>query len=161
MLRKVALFDCKTCALTRGERSTLWNIPHTTNPSLSIRVSLCVIYCTLSKKYDRSHVPEWISSDNNMRSRGSRTAKAARNILAPASDPGSPRSPGMLRDDDALGAARRSATRRGRRRRSTYLLSPATVVTGDESSSLLTQDGWEKGKDNRVHNVILVNTRSR
>ncbi|TGZ47748.1 Uncharacterized protein DBV15_07477 [Temnothorax longispinosus] len=50
-------------------------------------------------------VPEWISSDNNTRSRGSRTAKAARNILAPAGDPGSPRSPGMLRDDDALGAA--------------------------------------------------------
>jgi len=55
-------------------------------------------------------VPVWISSDDNTKSRGSRTAKAARNILAPASDPGSPRSPGMLRDDDALGAARRNAT---------------------------------------------------
>ncbi|KAG5318870.1 MOS1T transposase, partial [Pseudoatta argentina] len=55
-------------------------------------------------------VPEWISNDDNTRSRGSRTAKAARNILAPASDPDSPRSPGTLRDDNALGA-RRSAQR--------------------------------------------------
>ncbi|KYN31210.1 hypothetical protein ALC56_14478 [Trachymyrmex septentrionalis] len=29
-------------------------------------------------------VPEWISNDDNTRSRGSRTAKAARNILGPA-----------------------------------------------------------------------------
>ncbi|KYM75398.1 hypothetical protein ALC53_14094 [Atta colombica] len=60
-------------------------------------------------------VPEWISNDDNTRSRGSRTAKAARNILAPASDPDSPRSPGALRDDDALGARRsaRGAAQRG------------------------------------------------
>ncbi|KYQ47864.1 hypothetical protein ALC60_13130 [Trachymyrmex zeteki] len=58
-------------------------------------------------------VPEWISSDDNTRSRGSRTAKAARNILVSASDPDSPRSPGTLRDDDALGAARGAAQHDG------------------------------------------------
>jgi len=77
-------------------------------------------------------VPEWISNDDNTRSRGSRTAKAARNILAPASDPDSPRSPGTLRDDDALGA-RRSA--RGTARRSAAQRNTTAAGKGDRPIS--------------------------